>query len=150
MQVKDILSPSNVQIKSQRSDKTSVLRELCERAAPVVGLPPQTLLAEVLRREDLGSTGIGKGIAIPHTRLADLKQPYSFLVRLGQPIEFDAVDAQPVDIVFFLLLPLSPPNAHLNTLACVARSLRDPAIQADLRHAADSASLYDAVTKAAG
>jgi PTS system nitrogen regulatory IIA component len=150
MLVKDILSPSNVQIKSQRSHKASVLRELCERAAPAVGLPSQRILAEVMRREDLGSTGIGKGIAIPHTRLADLKQPYSFLVRLAQTIDFDAVDGEPVDIVFFLLLPLSPPNAHLNSLACVARSLRDPAIQAELRKAPDSLSLYAAVTKAVG
>lgn len=150
MLVKDILSPSNVQIKSQRSDKASLLRELCERAGPAVGLPPQTLLAEVLRREDLGSTGIGKGIAIPHTRLPDLKQPYGIMVRLAQPIDFEAVDGEPVDIVFFLLLPLSPPNAHLNTLACVARSLRDPAIQSELRKASDSASLYAAVTKAVG
>jgi PTS system nitrogen regulatory IIA component len=150
MQVKDILNPSNVQIKSQRSDKASLLQELCERAAPTVGLPPQTLLAEVLRREDLGSTGIGKGIAIPHTRLADLKQPYSYMVRLAQPVDFDAVDGEPVDIVFFLLLPQSPPGAHLNSLACVARSLRDPAIQSELRKATDSASLYAAVTKTVG
>ena len=92
MLVKDILSPSNVQIKNQRSDKASVLRELCERAAPIVGLRSQMLLAEVMRREDLGSTGIGKGIAIPHTRLADLNQSYSFLIRLAQPIDFEAVD----------------------------------------------------------
>jgi nitrogen PTS system EIIA component len=147
MLVKDILSPSNVLIENQRFDKASLLRELCNRAAPVVELPPQTLFAEVMRREELGSTGLGQGIAIPHTRLSDLKKPYSFMIRLRHPIDFDAVDGEPVDIVFFLLLPVTPPTAHLNNLACVARSLRDPTIQSELRKATDSASLYRAVTE---
>lgn len=147
MLVEDILNPSNVLIKNQRLDKPALLRELCDRAGPIVGLSPQILLAEVMRREELGSTGIGQGIAIPHTRLADLKQPYSFVVRLLHPIDFDAVDGEPVDIVFFLLLPSSPPTAHLNSLACVARSLRDPVIQSELRKATDGAALYRAVTK---
>jgi PTS system nitrogen regulatory IIA component len=150
MLVKDILAPSNVLLEKQRLDKASLLRELCERAAPIVGVSAPTLLAEITRREDLGSTGIGKGIAIPHARLADLKQPYSFMVRLSHPINFDAIDGEPVDIVFFLLLPLSPPTAHLNSLACVARSLRDPAIQSEIRRATDRAALYSGVTKPVG
>lgn len=150
MLVKDILSPSNVLIENQRVDKASLLRELCNRAAPIVGLSPQILLSEVKRREDLGSTGIGQGIAIPHTRIAELKKPYSFMVRLRHPIDFDSIDGEPVDIVFFLLLPLLPPTAHLNSLACVARSLRDPAIQSELRKVSDAAALYRAITVPVG
>ena len=116
MLVKDILSPSNVMIENQRFDKASLLRELCNRAAPVVELPPQTLFAEVMRREELGSTGLGQGIAIPHTRLADLKKPYSFMVRLLHPIDFDAVDGEPVDIIFFLCYPHRRPRRILTAL----------------------------------
>jgi PTS system nitrogen regulatory IIA component len=136
-----------VLIETQRVEKPALLRDLCKRAAPVVGVTAQALLADIMRREELGSTGIGQGIALPHTRVASLKEPYSFMVRLAHAIDFDSVDGQPVDLVFFLLLPQSPPNAHLNALACVARALRDPTIQAELRSAADAASLYRAITK---
>lgn len=147
MLVKDILQPANVLIEDKQFDKASLLRDLSDRAATAVGLEPELVLAEVMKRENLGSTGLGQGIAIPHTRLADLEQTFSLLVRLVHPVNFDATDGEPVDIVFFLLLPHSQAQAQLNSLACVARSLRDPAIQSDLRKAADETELYRAVTK---
>lgn len=150
MIVADILYPANVQIESGGFDKASLLRVLCARAAKAVGIAAEDLMTEILRREGLGSTGIGQGIAIPHTRLHDLSKPYSFLARLDIPIDFDAIDGEPVDIVFFLLLPQSPPSAHLHSLACVARSLRDPSIQSALRKAPDDAALYRAATKPVG
>lgn len=147
MNIKDILDPSNVLLEDRRFDKASLLQVLCARAATAVGLEQDFLLAEVMKREDLGSTGIGQGIAIPHTRLAELKQTYSLVVRLLHPVDFEATDGEPVDIVFFLLLPASPASAHLSSLACVARSLRDPAIQSELRKVTDAEALYRAITR---
>lgn len=147
MKVIEILDAANVRIETQPQDKLTLLRDLCTSAAPLVGLAPQILLTEIIRREQLGSTGIGDGIAIPHTRAPELTKPYGSLVRLTQPIEFDSIDGEPVDLVFFLVLPGSPPSAHLNSLACVTRTLRDPTILADIRKAASAAALYTAVTQ---
>ena len=141
MNIKDILSLSNV-IDVRAPDKMKVLQELCRRASLAVTLPVEVITREVLKREELGSTGVGEGIAIPHARLANLAQPFGILARLHHPIDFDAVDGRAVDLVFLLLLPQSHPSDHLNVLACVARKLRDPASASRMRAATDTVSLY--------
>ena len=99
----------------------------------------------LLKREDLGSTGIGKGVAIPHVRLPDVPRPYGLLARLRQPIEFDAIDGQAVDIVFVLLLPANAESAQLGALALVARTLRPPENLVRLRSAKTASELYAAI-----
>jgi PTS system nitrogen regulatory IIA component len=100
-----------------------------------------------LKREALGSTGTGAGIAIPHARLEGIARPFGILVRLAKPIDFEAIDGQPVDLVFLLLLPAEPQGDQLNALACAARMLRDAQILRDLRRAADDAALYRAAVE---
>jgi PTS system nitrogen regulatory IIA component len=101
---------------------------------------------EIEKRDELGSTGIGAGVSIPHARFREIEKPFGLLVRLKQPIEFDAIDGQPVDIVFLLALPAASQLDQLNCLAAVARKLRDREVLRKLREAADAAALYIVVT----
>jgi PTS system nitrogen regulatory IIA component len=100
----------------------------------------------LIKREQLGSTGIGGGIAIPHARFHQVARPLAIFVRLKKPIDFDAVDDQPVDTVVLLLLPDVPNGERLGALACIARKLRDPAIMVAVRRARDSAEIYRTLT----
>jgi PTS system nitrogen regulatory IIA component len=109
-------------------------------------LAPERIAAEILRREELGSTGTGGGVAIPHARIQGLNRSFGILARLNRPIDFEAIDGRPVDLVFLLLLPANPVGEQLKALASVARKLRDPACLRDLRSASSSAGLYDAMT----
>jgi PTS system nitrogen regulatory IIA component len=99
---------------------------------------------EILKREQLGCTGIGGGIAIAHARLQNLKKPFGSLVRLRKPIDYDAIDGDPVDIVFLLLLPAGPAGDQLNALASTARKLRDRDTLARVRGAPDAHAMYEA------
>jgi PTS system nitrogen regulatory IIA component len=101
---------------------------------------------EIERREELGSTGIGGGVSMPHARFREINKPFGLLARLKQPVNFEAIDGQPVDLVFLLLLPAASQLDQLNTLAAVARKLRDPKVLRDLRQATTASELYKAVT----
>src|SRR5262245_28453755 len=102
MSIPDFLSPAGVLIDVHANDKGGLLKELAAQAAASLELPGEVVLNELEKREQLGSTGVGGGIAIPHARLQAIKQPFGLLARLARPIEFDAVDGNPVDIVFLL------------------------------------------------
>jgi PTS system nitrogen regulatory IIA component len=145
MKIKDFLSPSDVVIDVRARDKSSLLNDLSGRAASVLNLSADAVAAEIVRRDELGCTGIGGGVAMPHARLREVKRPFGLLARLQQPIDFDAIDGQPVDIVFLLLLPASSQLDQLNALAAVARKLRGSDVQRKLREAASPAALYQAV-----
>jgi len=142
MEIKEFLLPTDALIKIHGADKTRLLQELAARAASALNLDAKLICTELLKRENLGSTGTGDGVAIPHARIPDLKKPFGTLVRLKHAIDFDAIDGKPVDIVFLLLLPAQPPGDALNALASVARRLRDPESLRRLRGAADDAELY--------
>ena len=118
------------------------MKELAQRAGPAVNIPPDRILAELCKREDLGSTGVGGGVAIPHARFLQLGKPLGMLLRLKKPIDFDAVDGKPVDTIFLLLLPEGANGDQLGALACIARKLRDPATIAAVRAARDGAEIY--------
>src|SRR4051812_46103591 len=105
MKISDLLSPADVLIDVRASQKRPLLQELAARAAASLGLPADQVTSYLMKREELGSTGIGQGIAIPHARLPDLKRPHGLLAELKQGIEFDAIDGQAVDLLFVLLLP---------------------------------------------
>jgi PTS system nitrogen regulatory IIA component len=142
MDIKDFFSPDDAMVDVRASDKARLLQELAGRSATALNLAADRISTELLKREELGSTGTGGGVAIPHARIPEVKKPFGMLVRLRQAIKFDAIDGQPVDIVFLLLLPASPAGEQLTALASVARKLRDPDSVRRLRRAADSAELY--------
>jgi len=105
----------------QARDKSDVLKALSNRAASTLKLPAGVVVSEIKRRDELGSTGIGGGVAIPHARFREVKKPFGLLVRLKRPIEFDAIDVQPVDTIFLLLLSAFSQLDQLITLAAAAR-----------------------------
>jgi PTS system nitrogen regulatory IIA component len=142
MKISDLLSPTDVMIDVRHSQKALLMQELAAKAAASLGRPVDQVASYLLKREELGSTGIGKGIAIPHARLPDLQRPHGLLAKLKQGIEFDAIDGQAVDIVFVLLLPAAAEN---DALALVARTLRLPETLARLRRAKSTSELYSAI-----
>ena len=146
MQISDLLSPADVQIDVRSANKRLLLQELAAKAAISLRLSAEQVAPYLLKREDLGSTGIGGGVAIPHARLPDLQRPYGLLAKLKQPMEFDAIDGQAVDIVFLLLLPATAENGQLGALALVARSLRLTEALVGLRSAKDASELYSVMS----
>jgi PTS system nitrogen regulatory IIA component len=145
MKIFDLLSPAEIMVDVRASQKGPLLRELAARAATGLGLPAEQVTSYLSKREELGSTGIGNGIAIPHARLPDLNRPYGLVAKLKQGIEFDAIDGQAVDIVFVLLLPAAVESDALAALALVARSLRSPDTRARLRAAKNPAEVHAAL-----
>jgi nitrogen PTS system EIIA component len=145
MEIADLLSPTDVMIDVRASNKRLLLQELAAKAAASLGLGGDLVAFCLLKREELGSTGIGRGVAIPHARLPDLPRPYGLLAKLKHPIEFDAIDGQPVDIVFVLLLPAAEESGQLGALALVARTLRPRENLVRLRGARNSSELYSAI-----
>jgi nitrogen PTS system EIIA component len=143
MDLEDFLSPDRVVIDLRAANKAALLRELARRAAAELSIPADTVCAALLKREGLGSTGMGHGFAIPHTAVKDLRVPFGMLARLSQPLDFDAIDGQPVDLVFLLLLPEPSQGPQLNALASVARRFRDSSILQELRTAKDARTIYE-------
>ena len=145
MKISDLLAPTDVIIDVRASNKRALLEEFAARAAASLGLPADRVTSCLLKREDLGSTGIGRGVAIPHARLSDVQRPYGMLAKLKAPVDFDAIDGQAVDLVFVLLLPAAAEHEALAALALVARTLRSPEALARLRAAKDATTLYAAI-----
>ena len=146
MKISDFLAPANVQVDVRAPDKARLLGELAREAAGSVGLTADAILSALAQREALGSTGLGGGVAIPHARFAELKRPFGALARLRKPIAFEAIDGQPVHIVFLLLLPAEKSGEQLNALATVARKLRDRKQLTLLEQAGDASALYAVMT----
>ena len=142
MNIRDFLSPNDVTIDVVFANKQKLLRDLSNKAASRIRLPPDTILTGLSKREELGSTGVGDGLAIPHARFDQIDKPFGMLLRLQQPIEFESLDGKPVDIVFLLLLPESAKGEQLSALACVARTLRRPAVTAALRKALNTTEIF--------
>jgi PTS system nitrogen regulatory IIA component len=144
MKVYDLLSPTDVMIDILAPNKRLLLQDIAARAAVSLGLGANQVASHLLKREELGSTGIGGGAAVPHARLPDLQQPYGLLAKLKKPIEFDAIDGLPVDIVFVLLLPAAQ-DRQPGALALVVRTLRKPENLFRLRGAKNAPELYSAM-----
>ncbi len=150
MEIADLLSLSDVVDGLKAGSKKQALQELSAIAATRTTKDERTILDLLLARERLGSTGVGAGIAIPHGKLDDLARPSAVFARLREPIEFDAIDEQPVDLVFLLLAPEQAGSDHLKALALVSRLLRDERVCARLRGADSAEALYAVLTDAAG
>jgi PTS system nitrogen regulatory IIA component len=145
MEITDFLSSADIVIDVRASDKARLLRQLSAQAASGLGLDPDEVSNLIIKREELGSTGVGNGVALPHARFPGLKAAFGLLARLRHGIDFEAIDDQPVDIVFLLLLPETGDGAQLNALASVARALRDPDALRRLRRASDAEAVYRAI-----
>jgi PTS system nitrogen regulatory IIA component len=142
MKIEDFLSPADIVIDARASDKDALLRDLCSHAAARLNLDSDLVAEEILKREELGSSGTGSGIAIPHARIPDVERPSGVLARLRKAVAFDAIDGNPVDIAVLLLLPASADGKQINSLACAARSLRDLETVRGIRREEDRAEIY--------
>lgn len=141
MELADILAENAVLCCTGVTTKRQLFEVLAERAAEITGHDAGDILEAIASREELGSTGLGNGIAIPHGKLAGLQGVTALVAQLDQPIEFDSVDDQPVDIVVMLLAPTGAGADHLKALSRVARLLRTEAVIEDMRAATDPAQL---------
>jgi PTS system nitrogen regulatory IIA component len=141
MKIEDLLSPEDAVVDLRAPDKAGLIQDLAARAALSLGLDKGMIAQELTKRESLGSTGVGAGIAMPHARLQAVQKPFGLLARLKKPIDFDAIDGRPVDLIVLLLMP-AVASEHLNALASVARKLREPDRLDRMRRAPDAASLF--------
>jgi PTS system nitrogen regulatory IIA component len=133
MEITELIGPGGVVANLRVTGKKQALQELAKRAAELTGQPERAIFEVLTERERLGTTGVGNGIAIPHGKLADLDRLYGLFARLETPIDFDAIDEQPVDLICVLLAPETAGADHLKALARVSRLLRDRAICDKLR-----------------
>jgi PTS system nitrogen regulatory IIA component len=145
MKISDLISPADVMIDVRAPNKSGLLQELAAKAASSLKLRVDQVAPFLLKREDLGSTGTGGGVAIPHARLPELHRPFGLLAKLKQPIEFDSIDGQAVDVVFVFLLTAAAENAQLGALALVARTLRSQGVLDRLRRAKNASELYSVI-----
>ena len=128
-------------------DKKTLLIQMAAQAAKMTGIHERIILDAVMQREKLGSTGVGKGSAIPHARLKDCPRVVGLFAQLHQPIGFDALDDQPVDLVFMLLSPADAGADHLQALAEISRVLRDGAMADRLRGATSADAVLALLTQ---
>src|SRR4051812_7994536 len=142
MPLSDLVAPNAIMPALRVNGKKQTLQEVAARAAELTGQNERTIFEILAQREKLGSTGVGNGIAIPHGKLAKLDKLFGLFARLERPIDFEALDGQPVDLVFLLLAPEGAGADHLRALARVARLLRDPDVARKLRDSRDAEALY--------
>jgi PTS system nitrogen regulatory IIA component len=142
MTLTDLVASNAILPALKANNKKKVIQELAARAAELTGQNERAILEILLQREKLGSTAVGNGVAIPHGKLPKLGRLFGLFARLEKPVDFEALDAQPVDLVFLLLAPEAAGADHLKALARVARLLRDPEIARKLRESRDADALY--------
>jgi nitrogen PTS system EIIA component len=147
MDLGDLIRPEAIIPSMQAGSKKSVLQALADQAAELSQVDAQTIFAALLHRERLSSTGMGKGIAIPHTRLTGIDRIVCVFARLDQPIDYEAADGEPVDLVFLLLAPESAGADHLNALSRISRLSREPATLETLRGCTTRSAIYAVLTQ---
>lgn len=147
MEIADFIAPDRITLDLRVRDKTRLLQELAKRAEAFGGgISADAILAALRSREALGSTGLGKGFALPHARIEGMKRFIGFFVRLTRPIEYDAIDGAPVDLIFLLLMPPEDAgNGNVGALAAISRRFRDGETVARLRKA-DAAAAFVVLT----
>ena len=143
----DVIGPDDVIVELKAGSKRQVLGELADRAAVMTGIDAKRLLDLLMERERLGTTGVGDGIAIPHAKVEGLDRIVGLFALLDPPVDFDAMDDRPVDLVFLLLAPEGGGADHLKCLARIARSLRDASLCGRLREQRDPAKVHRLLTR---
>ncbi|MGB0496790.1 MAG: PTS sugar transporter subunit IIA [Rubricella sp.] len=146
MELSEILRADAVRASVNVSSKKRLLQEMADFAGDVYGLTSDKVFAAVQERESLGPTGMGGGVAIPHARIPGLANVVGAFATLAKPVDFNAPDSQPVDLVFLLLAPQEAGAEHLRALARVSRTLRDPSVCEKLRSTDDTSALYSILT----
>jgi nitrogen PTS system EIIA component len=146
MLLTDLVAPTAIIPALKVNGKKQAIQELAARAAELTGQGERAVFDILMQREKLGSTGVGNGIAIPHGKLPKLGRLFGLFARLDRPVDCEALDGQPVDLVFLLLAPETAGADHLKALARVARLLRDPEVAHKLRESRDSEALYAVLT----
>lgn len=149
MDITDLISPESVIPSLKATSKKQALQELARHAAGLTGLHERAVFDTLLERERLGTTGVGNGIAIPHGKLPQLSRLYGVFARLDRAIDFEAIDEQPVDLIFLLLAPESAGADHLKALARVSRLLRDKSMCEKLRGTTTAEALYALIAESA-
>jgi len=147
MELSRILKPEAVKAIGTMSSKKRLFQHLGEVAASAYGLSASDAVDALQERESLGPTGVGHGVALPHARLEGLTEVVGAFLKLEKPLDFEAVDRQPVDLVFALFAPMDSGVDHLKALALVSRTMRDSAICAKLRANEDPAALHAVLTE---
>lgn len=146
MKLQDFLPVGNVVFGLKADSKVHALRQMADIAAKATGLEAKEIADNLIEREELGSTGIGDGIAIPHARVAGLSENVCFCARLAKPLEFDAVDEQRVTLIVLVLSPVEEGKEALNMLSCVARRFRDDNVLEGVAQASGADELYSVLT----
>jgi nitrogen PTS system EIIA component len=147
MKISDFLSPADIAVDLRADSKQKLLLDLSARAAKAANLDAQDVAAAILKREELGSTGIGEGVAIPHTRLKTVQRPQATIARLKHPIAFDAIDGRNVDLVVLLLLPDVADADQLAALAAITRRLKAHETLPRLRNAHSASDIFKILTE---
>jgi len=142
MDLSDLINVPAIMPAVRTNSKKQLLQILAEKAANITGIPEREIFDTILQRERLGSTGVGNGIAIPHGKLAAVKRITGVFARLETPVDFEALDDQPVDLVFLLLAPEGAGADHLKALSRIARVLRDGDIVNKIRGTTDAAAIH--------
>jgi PTS system nitrogen regulatory IIA component len=147
MDISDLIVPESVIANLRVTSKKQALQELAKKAADLTGQPERALFEVLMERERLGTTGVGHGIGIPHGKLPELERLYGLFARLETPIDFDAIDDHPVDLIFVLLAPETAGADHLKALARVSRLFRDRAVCEKLRGTDSAEAIYALLTQ---
>lgn len=147
MQLGTILKADAVKSISSCTSKKRLFHDLGELAETSYGLNAVDVIDALIDRENLGPTGVGQGIALPHARMAQADKVVGLFLRLEKPLDFDAIDRQPVDLVFALIAPENAGVDHLKALALVSRTLRNKSICTKLRANSDPNTLYTILTE---
>ena len=142
MEISDFLKPENTLVGLRVRDKAQLITDMARRAGAALQRDSHAIEAALTARERLGSTGLGRGFALPHARLPDLPGFYGVFGRLARPVDFQAIDEQPVDLVFLLLIPEQAGNGHVTALAAISRRMRDAAFAGRLRKAGSASEAY--------
>lgn len=148
MEIGDLIRPEAVVPNLRATSKKQALQELAKRAATRTGLPERRIFEVLIERERLGTTGVGNGVAIPHGKLPELQSLFALFARLESPVDFDAIDEQPVDLICVLLAPEGAGADHLKALARISRVLRDRSVCDKLRGTESADAIYAILTQA--
>lgn len=147
MELSEIITVEAVRAPLKATSKKRLLQDLADMAESVYGLPTAVVYKALMEREALGPTGVGRGVAIPHARLEQVSEVIGLFVRLEKPVDFEAMDRQPVDLVFALFAPRGEGADHIKALARVSRTLRSETVCGKLRSTFDASALYAILTE---
>jgi nitrogen PTS system EIIA component len=144
--ISDIITPKSIIPALKVKSKKKLMQLMSEKASELTNIDAREIFETITHRETLGSTGIGNGIAIPHGKLTNVKSIFGIFARLEAPIDFDALDDRPVDLVFLLLAPALSGSEHLKALSRIARIFREDSMVQTIRGTKDAGALFAILT----